>query len=235
MAFKRCLIVDTETTGIDPKTEKVIEIGAVLYSITNATTIAQASLLLPASGNPARSINQISEEVLAEVEPLSSIYENAGFLVGEMAEEADVFVAHKASFDSAFLTAMNPVAWSARPWLCSKEDFLFEKGKQGDSLINTALAHGVGVFSAHRALTDCQLLARIFDTYGPERLQALFRHAALPRSIYVAVTSYAEKDKPKAAGFSWDSDKKYWHKRLTDSEAAAITDFKIRRLPSEAV
>lgn len=233
MDIFRCLIVDTETTGVDPEKDKIIEVGAVLYSVTHATTIAQVSLLVPTADgkNPAQSINEISEDILVDTMSDIGLRNVADEYIQSMADAADVFIAQKASFDKAFLSKVND-RWTDKPWLCTKEDFAFKKGRPGDSLINLALAHGIGVSSAHRALTDCQLIARIFDSYGPEELAKLFEHAALPRETYLAVTSYAEREKAKAAGFGWDSDKKWWHKRLTVSEAAAITDFKIRRLPS---
>ena len=39
------LIIDTETTGIDPTVDRVIEIGAILYSVNCKTTLAQLSFL----------------------------------------------------------------------------------------------------------------------------------------------------------------------------------------------
>ena len=35
------LIIDTETTGLDPSWNQVIEIGATLYSLTRQTTLFQ--------------------------------------------------------------------------------------------------------------------------------------------------------------------------------------------------
>jgi DNA polymerase-3 subunit epsilon len=237
MEIKRCLIVDTETTGVDPAKDSVIEIGAILYSVTNNTPIASVSCLIPAQSNPAEEINTISMGVLNEVKDYCVDVYSVDFfsLLYSMADCADVFVAHQASFDKDFMTGVNLSAWSSKPWLCTREDFRFAYGKPGDSLVNLTLAHKVGVTHNHRALTDCELIARIFGTYTPPDLQLQFQHAILPRAPYVALTSFAQKDLPKAAGFSWNPVVKKWWRRLTESEAAAITTFPIQKVDISAI
>lgn len=230
MNLRRCLIVDTETTGVDYKKDNVVEIGAVLYSIENGGTLMQASTLIPlAPGlkNEAEEINNISDRLIAEAGEQRIFFKP---VFSAMVESADVILAHKAEFDMAFLTGMDIQLWSSKPWLCTKSDFKFNKGKPGDSLINLTLAHGLGVASAHRALTDCQNLARILDTYSPAERDLLFAYALLPRDTYVALTTFQEKELAKARGFQWDGDKKQWTKRMTETEAHDITEFRIRKV-----
>lgn len=44
--LEQVLIIDTETTGLEPENGQVIEIGAILYSVSHQTTIQQVSVLL---------------------------------------------------------------------------------------------------------------------------------------------------------------------------------------------
>lgn len=231
MKVNRCLIVDTETTGLDGKKDHIIEIGAVLYSVENGGTLIEAGTLLPLPDgvkNIAVDINRITDHLIQEMGSLRTYFQSTIFPL--MIKEADIFVAHNAAFDSNFLGIMDPILWSSKPWVCSKSDFTFAKGKPGDSLVNLTLAHGLGVASAHRALTDCQNLARIFDTYTPAERALLFTNALLPRSKYIALTSFNQKELAKARGFQWDGDNKQWWKRMTDAEAADITEFNIRKV-----
>ena len=62
--MQNLLIIDTETNGIDPNQNSVIEIGAILYSCNYQTTLAQLSFLLYATDNAAEAINHISVEAL---------------------------------------------------------------------------------------------------------------------------------------------------------------------------
>jgi DNA polymerase-3 subunit epsilon len=234
MTINKCLIVDTETTGIDPKDHMVIEIAAILYSVEANDVIGMAAMILPAEENPAEEINHISPALLNTVEEEGEVIKGFSSMLYAMMETADVIVAHQASFDKGHLTKENLEIWSSKPWLCTKEDFKFSKGKPGDSLVNLALAHNVPVHGNHRAGVDVNLIAKIFRSYSAEELQALFQHALLPRDYYVALTNFVEKEKPKNAGFSWNGEKKCWWKKLTPTEASKL-DFPIRKVSPEAI
>lgn len=234
MVIKNCLIVDTETTGIDPGCTEVIEIGAILYSVEHNNILGSAAFILPGTENAAEAINHISPALLLTMKEEVGLITGFAEMLYSMVEAADVFVAHQASFDKGHLAKDKNQTWFSIPWLCTKEDFHFAKGKPGDSLVNTALAHGVPVHDNHRAATDVSLIAKIFKSYTAEELQALFAHAMLPRDYYIALTGFAEKEKPKLAGFSWNGDKKCWWKKLTIDEAANIA-FPLRKVSPKAV
>jgi DNA polymerase-3 subunit epsilon len=232
----KVLILDTETTGLDPKVNDIIEIGAILYSLESNTTLAAVSMVLPGQGtNEAIDINKIPVGALGEVDAMPNLRASFGNFLATMIEEADIFVAHRASFDKGFLTLQNLKLFSSKPWVCSKFDIVFDKGRPGASLVELALDHGLGVFNNHRSLRDCDLISMIFGTYTSERLRELFAKAVLPRSYYAAVTTYAQREGPKNAGFAWNGPFKLWWKRLTDLEAFAITDFQIRKIRPEDI
>jgi hypothetical protein len=88
------------------------------------------------------------------------------------------------------------------------------------NLITTALNHGIGVTKAHRALSDCQLIAELFDR--TEDLQGLFERAIAranePRYLVIAQVSFDQQDLAKSAGFYWQPDGKLWVKELRESD-----------------
>lgn len=218
MTPRRALILDTETTGLDHNVDRVVEIGMVLYSITNQTTLLQYSAIVPSisgwNDNPAVAINRISTAALSEMLSLGALpdlLDIEAALIGS----SDVIVAHNAAFDQAFA----PI--DEKPWVCTKEDFLWPKqNKQGDSLVNLALAHGIGVSSAHRALTDCQLIARLFDVM--DDLPGMFERAMRPKATFQALVSFEDKDKAKAAGFSWKGETKQWLRSMAIEDAGNL-------------
>ena len=63
------LIIDTETTGLDPSHGQCIEVGAVLFHVASRALLAQVSFLLPASRNPAQHVNGIAAEVTQLPQP----------------------------------------------------------------------------------------------------------------------------------------------------------------------
>ena len=177
--------MDTETAGLDDGAP-VIEVGAILYSVENQCSLQELSTLLPAGENGAEPINRIKTAALQEVELTRSV-SFALELLFAMSKAADVFVAHNAEFDSKRLfgnTEFLPLA--SLPWLCTMSDFKWPSAtREQGSLINIALDHGIGVASAHRALTDCRLIAALFDHMTD--LPGMFQIAMRPKALFVGL------------------------------------------------
>jgi DNA polymerase-3 subunit epsilon len=84
-----------------------------------------------------------------------------------------------------------------------------------------ALAYGIPVWAAHRALTDCTYLAQVLERC--DALETLLLQALEPRSLFRAQLSYAERHRAKDAGFRWnDPVQGAWSKRLSQREARAL-------------
>jgi DNA polymerase-3 subunit epsilon len=230
--IRRALLIDTETTSLDPKDGRVIEIGAVVYSLTSRTTLAQFSGLLPADSNAAENINRIPTAALAEVKELDDSASPLKTTLSMLRSWCDVIVAHHADFDRQWFRG----PWLEKPWLCTKYDFSWPmQSREGESLINLALQHGIGVSSAHRALTDCQLLAALFDrmSYYGRDLQEMFAYAMRPKAIFQGLQPRDQNDAAKAAGFKWNPESKTWTRRLAIEDAAALP-FKVQQLAEVA-
>lgn len=229
MEVKRCLIIDTETSSLEENTA-VVEVGAILYSVTNQCVIQELATLLPAESNEAEAINRIKPEALREAGLIGASF--ALEMLFAMSNKADVYVAHNAEFDSKRVfgnTDFLPLA--SLPWVCTMSDFKWPLAtREQGSLINLALDHGIGVASAHRALTDCRLIAALFDRMAsPETLQAMFQTAMRPKGLFQALVSYDDREKARQAGFKWDGGTKRWTRSLALEDAAQLT-FQTRRL-----
>jgi DNA polymerase III subunit epsilon len=228
----RCLILDTETSGLEDDAP-VIEVGAILYSVENQCTLQELSTLLPALTNAAESINRIKLGALSEIELTRSVSFALETLFA-MSKAADVYVAHNAEFDNKKVcgdTRFLPLA--SRPWLCTMADFKWPLAtKEQGSLINIALDHGIGVASAHRALADCRLIAALFDRM--EDLPSMFQTAMRPKALFQALVPFERKDEAKAAGFKWNGTDKTWTRQMAIDDAATLA-FPVRRLEAAGV
>jgi DNA polymerase III subunit epsilon len=214
------LIIDTETTGLNPAHDRVIELGAILYSVTHRTVLHQLSTLLVAPDNPAEHINRIPAQVLPSLS--ERLVDQTLAVFEAMVQEASFAVAHNAAFDRQWFDGRHlPVLQkSGQPmqWLCTMEDFTFPwQTRPGDSLINLALAHGVGVSSAHRALTDCQLIAALYDRM--EDLPQMIEQALRPKVLARALVSYDDRQLAKDAGFRWNGETRTWTRRMVEADA----------------
>jgi DNA polymerase-3 subunit epsilon len=218
-APERLLILDTETTALSPDQGDCIEVGAVLFHLPSRAVLQQISFLLPTQSNPAEAINGIPAAVTRLHQPLEAA--RSCFLA--MAASADAVVAHNAAFDRQWF-GLGGLPELGLPWICSMEDIRWPADRllrPAPSVRDLALAYGVPVWAAHRALTDCHYLVHVFQRC-PD-LEALLVAAQEPRQLYRAHLPYAERHRAREAGFRWNEPLSgAWSRRLTAAEAAAL-------------
>jgi DNA polymerase-3 subunit epsilon len=214
--IENVLFVDTETGGLDPKKDPVVELGFVLWNVEAAAAVTCWSSLIFGATNDAEDANHIPKGALRH-----GIPPEVGFSVlQKYAQRADVVVAHHAEFDKAFLPDLG------KPWVCSMEDMVWPGAKPGGftSVVALALANGIGVSSAHRALTDCLLLSRLFER-AVERgwdIRAMVRHGLRPKAEFVSLAPYDDREMVKANGFKWFPEDKEWRRRMAVEDAGKL-------------
>lgn len=208
------LIVDTETTGLNPADAQVIEIGAILFSVAERSVLASVSFLIPCEANPAEGINGITATLTNIPQP----WQTGMTLFAELVSAAEVMVAHNAEFDRKWFDGVR-LPRIELPWVCTMNDVRWGRGVC-HSLRELALLHRVPVWDVHRALSDCQLIASIFETR--DDLLDLIQHAMRPRTTYRAVVSYDNRHLAKDAGFRWDSTRKIWTRNLLPEEIPTL-------------
>jgi len=225
------LILDTETTGLEPASARCIEVGAVLFQVPQRAVLAQVSFLLPAQANPAEAINGISAAVTRLAQPWRAGLQHFEALVAA----ADAVLAHNAGFDAQWF-GRDPLPAINKPWICSMEDIRWPAERQlrgTPSVRDLALAYGVPVWAAHRALTDCTYLAQVFERCG--NLESLLAAALQPRLLYRANLPYAERHRAKEAGFRWNHPVTgAWSRRLSQQEALALP-FAVQPVEADAL
>ena len=216
---ERLLILDTETTSLSPADGHCIEVGAVLFHVPSRSVLTQVSFLLPCRSNPAQAVNGIAAAVTRLEQPSAP----ALACFEAMVAAADALLAHNAAFDRQWF-GHGPLPALAGPWICSMEDIRWPAARQlkaTPSVRDLALAYGIPVWAAHRALTDCIYLAQVFERC--DDLEDLLSAALEPRRLYRARLAYAERQLAKAAGFRWNQPLHgAWSRRLSDREVAAL-------------
>jgi DNA polymerase-3 subunit epsilon len=227
--MKRVLIVDLETNGVDATNDDIVEMGGVLYSISNETTLASFSWLVKAPHNDAFPINGIPFEAIEEhgINP-----EDANKRLDAWLQRGDVIVAHNALFERGFIEPRCATA-TTKPWVCTQDDVDWPRKSPDQKLTSIMLAHGLGVSHAHRALTDCEMIARLFDRSAELMMptRTLLERAMRPKALFAMVSPRFDADKnaqAKAAGFRWDAIvPKRWARRI------ALEDVDTLDLPFE--
>lgn len=206
-------VVDTETTGTDDAAQ-CIEFAWAILDVRTAKLVRCGSNVFHADANPAEAINGIPPALCSRF----------GWVpIYKLPDNVAAMVAHNAEFDRRFVVAEPRVQW-----LCTQNDWRWPRPVTSSKLTDIALAHGVGVTHAHRAIHDVLLLSAVLErVHEVTPLVAQLDYAALPRATYTALVSYENNHLAKAAGFQWKPEAKKWQRRMLPEEAAALS-FKVK-------
>ena len=220
------LILDTETTGLDNENDDCLEVGSILFNVKSRSVLAQQSFLLPVENNNAEKINNIPAEITRLPQPLSEAIKYFESLV----RVSDVIVAHNAEFDMKWF-GLNKLPQIEKPWICSMDDITWPADRQlktRPSVRDLALAYGVPVWNAHRALTDCIYLAEVFIRCS--ELEKLLIRALEPKVLLRAEISYEDRYLAKNAGFRWnDAIKGAWSRKMSRRDKEKL-DFPVHEV-----
>ena len=220
------LILDTETTGLDNENDDCLEVGSILFNVKSRSVLAQQSFLLPVDINNAEKINNIPAEITRLPQPLSEAIKYFESLV----RVSDVIVAHNAEFDKKWF-GLKKLPQIEKPWICSMDDITWPADRQlktRPSVRDLALAYGVPVWNAHRALTDCIYLAEVFIRCS--ELEKLLIRALEPKVLLRAEISYEDRYLAKNAGFRWnDAIKGAWSRKMSRRDKEKL-DFPVHEV-----
>jgi DNA polymerase-3 subunit epsilon len=192
-----------------------IEASWALVDVDTAQVVSLQSRLFPAASNAAEAVNGIAPALLRYAEGPAVV----------ALDGIEAVLAHSAAFDSSW-----GVIKTTAPWVCTLEDWEWPRATTGKKLVEIALAHGVGVVTAHRAFADVLTLCLTLErAHAMRPLREQLDQALTPRKSYAAQVSYDDRELARAAGFRWVPAMKTWVRRMT-AEAAAALPFKVREL-----
>lgn len=204
------LLVDVETTGLDPTKHEIIELGMIPFSYLSDGLICDI-------GPPFEQFQEPSSPIPPTITRLTGI--TAAMVAGQridvdavrtLVDRASLVISHNANFDRRFLERLS-AAFVLKPWACSMSQVdWIDEGHEGVKL--AYLAVGAGFFyDRHRAVHDCraaiELLAAPLPSSGVPAMQKLLEKARRPSwRIWAENSPFDLKDVLKARGYRWNGD-----------------------------
>ena len=220
--MKLVAIVDTETSGLDPKAGELLEVAVALWHL-DLGLVHAGSVPVRAEANAAEAVNGIP---LALVQQHGMTRKELALFLSGMTSGAEAVVAHNADFDRQWLPELHHL-----PWICTCNDVAWPGPVQSRALTAVALAHGVGVVDAHRALTDVMTIVRLFGAVQARghSVRELLAAGLRPKATFRALVSYDDREKAKAAGFRWEGVTKSWLRKMAIEDASTLP-FKVQQM-----
>lgn len=158
-------VVDCETTGLDPITDRIIEIAVITCDEQGHEESCWSSLVNPSIPVRASFIHGLTDSDVAEAPPFEDIAEHVVLLLNGRA-----FVAHNANFDAGFLEATLARAGieyviSPERRVCTMELSKIYLPEGRHSLQAAAERAGLERQPEHRALADARIAADLLRHY----------------------------------------------------------------------
>jgi DNA polymerase-3 subunit epsilon len=219
----RVIVLDTETTGLDQRSERIIELAMLSVLVDTATGQPVGPVTTYESfEDPGKPIPQAITEITGIDDSMVRGQRIDDARVAELVQAADLIVAHNAGFDRPFVEARLPV-FAGKAWNCSFAGIDW-KGQGSGSAKLEFLAHERGWFyDAHRALVDCHALLQVLAAplkAGPSGLSALIDGATRTRyKLRATGAPFEAKDALKSRGYRWDTENRVWWITLMGQEA----------------
>lgn len=207
--MRRGVLVDVETTGLDPATDEIVELAMLKFDYSTDGSFA----------TPGSSFQQLRDPgtpISPEVTRLTGITDDivAGrsidmSQVDAFIADTDLVIAHNAAFDRRFCERLL-ASFAAKPWACSvREIDWLSEGFESARLAALAAGHG-RFFDGHRALNDCEavldVLTRPLPRTGRTALAVLLESARCPRwRIRAERAPFASRERLKKRGYRWEA------------------------------
>ena len=223
-----CLILDTETTGLDFEKDEIIEIAIRkwIYHKKDHYLIKPieeySALNEPVNNEISEAITEITGITKADVLGKKIDWS----VVARLIHESDFVLAHNAGFDRPMIEAVPAVSEisSSKIWACSlaqvdwaKKGFLSSKQEL------LSIFHGFH-YAGHRALTDIDALANIL--LKGDYLQEILLNAKTKQVRVDCIQApFDSKDLLKASGFSWNAASKYWTRLVAEPQLEEMKVF----------
>ena len=214
LATQRVIVLDTETTGLDSKSEKIIELAMLSVLVDAATGLPVGPVTVYESfEDPGKPIPSQITEITGIDDTMVKGLRIDDAAVAALVAQADLIVAHNAGFDRPFVEARLPV-FAGKAWACSFMGIDWKKEGSGSAKLEFLASERGWFYDAHRAQVDCHALLQVLASPladGQTGLLRLLAGAAQTRyKLRATAAPFEAKDKLKSRGYRWDGEGRVW-------------------------
>jgi len=212
------LSADFETTGLDPSTDRIIEVGAVLYSTNMDQALETAGFLVNPEMPIPTEITKLTGINNAMVKKFGLESKHAFEKYAAMVEVADAVIGQNfLRFDALFANA-----WAAREKQTLPSRLIIDTrtdlpGVESKHLGYMAADAGFLNPFPHRAVSDCMTVLKLVAMHNIDDVVALAKE---PTIVLLSQASIDERHLCKARKYQWNPDFKVWWKALKQSQVS---------------
>jgi len=205
----RAIVVDVETTGLDPNSDLIIEFAAIPITYDgNTGEICAVEKSFVFLEDPLRPIPAEITKITGITDAMVAGKRIDDDAISRLVSGTNLVIAHNASFDRKFVQQRMPF-FKGSSWACSIKDLPWrERGHSSSALDYLLTKHCRMFFDGHRAEDDCyavvQLLATRFESGENPLMLLLESTARRTLRVWAVGAPYEKKDLLKGRGYRWN-------------------------------
>lgn len=172
--FKRAIVLDIETTGLDRRSDEIVELAMLKFEYSPEGVIFDVV-------DECIQLNQPAVELSREVSKLTGLsfadLQGRHLSITEIdsfVDDASLIIAHNAAFDRPFCERVSQ-RFAQKPWACSMSEIKWRHHGFPNSSLVSILAHAGLFYDAHRASNDCFALLEILSRPLPNGSELAFK------------------------------------------------------------
>lgn len=162
MNHRPLVFIDVETTGVNPNTSRVIDVGAIRVEnekiVRSMNQLINPEKIIP---NYITNLTGITNEMICASPSFSAIAEELEELL-----EGAIFIAHHVSFDYSFIKtefARNGVSYSSDRACTVRLSRKLRSNHRRHNLDSIIASMGIEVKNRHRGYDDAEVLWKLFQ------------------------------------------------------------------------
>ena len=202
------IILDFETTGLDPTKDEIIEAAGVAFRYSETDEITGVIGVFQSYNEPSVPIPALVTELTGITNELVAGHRIDMGALEAFVADANIVIAHNAGFDRKFAERLSPI-FEHKHWACTQTEIDWRKHGFGGAKLGYLLAD-IGYFhNAHRAIDDCHALVEILAHSPPTMARSIFgelidcARRTMVR-IWAQRSPFDLKDALKARGYRWN-------------------------------
>lgn len=218
----RGLFIDSETTGLDPREDKLISLAAVPFRFTPEGEILEI-------GEPVLGLNDpgapLSDEIIRLTGLTDDMLRGQKLDVGAfsaLAAFSDIVIAFNSEFDRPFVERSVPEFMDSR-WSCAMVDIPWWEKYRTKSLRYLMVEHCQMFYEGHRADMDALAATHLLSTKLDDRFALSYLIESLRKPwwrISATDSPYSQRHILKREGFRWNPDTRVWWKDVAGHDEA---------------
>ncbi len=220
------IFLDTETTGLDPDEDAIIELAMVPFEFDSEGNIYRILPEYDALQDPGFPIPELAKEITGITDEMVAGKSIDKDQVSKMLAEAVIVIAHNARFDRPFVENFMD-DFKDISWACSIADVNWNaEGMEGVKLEFLAYKYGF-FFEGHRATIDCQagieILSQDLHNSGDKVLKRLLESARRTDvRLWAEGAPFEKKDDLRKRGYRWspggNGKRKAWYRDINEEQ-----------------